>query len=59
LLPTSQCSSVSSLRGALGVYNVTNHLNPHDDYSNVTSPYFGDFAGPQHRTFETFLDVTY
>jgi hypothetical protein len=48
-----------TLRGALGVYNITNHLNPRDVYNNVTSPYFGDFAGPQHRTFETFLDVIY
>ncbi len=29
--------------------NVTNHLNPRDVYNNVTSPYFGQFAGFQHR----------
>ena len=29
--------------------NVTNHLNPRDVYNNVASPYFGQFAGFQHR----------
>ncbi len=48
-----------TLRGAIGVFNVTNHLNPRDVYNNVTSPYFGHFAGPQHRTFEPFLDLVY
>ena len=48
-----------TLRGAIGVYNVTNHLNPRDVYNNVTSPYYGHFAGPQHRTFEPFLDLAY
>ena len=48
-----------TLRGAVGIYNVTNHLNPRDVYNNVTSPYFGHFAGPQHRTFEPFLDLEY
>ncbi|MGD0226218.1 MAG: carboxypeptidase regulatory-like domain-containing protein [Terriglobia bacterium] len=48
-----------TLRGAIGIYNVTNHLNPRDVYNNVSSPYFGHFAGPQHRTFEPFLDLVY
>ena len=48
-----------TLRGAVGIYNVTNHLNPRDVYNNVTSPYLGHFAGPQHRTFEPFLDLEY
>jgi hypothetical protein len=47
------------LRGALGTYNITNHLNPRDVYNNITSPYFGHLAGPQHRMFDTFLDVVY
>jgi hypothetical protein len=47
------------LRGAFGVYNLTNHLNPRDVYNNVASPYFGHLAGPQHRMFDTFLDVIY
>jgi len=48
-----------TLQGALGIYNVTNHLNPLDVYNNVTSPYYGHLAGPQHRTFEPFLDLVY
>jgi hypothetical protein len=47
------------LRGAIGVYNLTNHLNPRDAYNNVTSPYFGHFAGPQHRTFEPYMDFVF
>ncbi len=48
-----------TLRGAIGAYNVTNHLNPRDVYNSVTSPYFGHFAGPQHRTYEPFIDFVY
>jgi hypothetical protein len=48
-----------TLRGAVGIYNVTDHLNPRDVYNNVTSPYYGHFAGPQHRTFEPFFDLVY
>jgi len=35
----------------LGVYSldVTNRRNPHDVFSNVTSPLFGEFAGLQRR----------
>jgi hypothetical protein len=47
------------LRGAFSVYNLTDHLNPRDVYNSVASPYFGHFAGPQHRMFDTFLDVIY
>jgi len=46
-------------RGALGIYNITDQLNPRDVYNNTASPYFGHFAGPQHRFFDTFLDVVY
>ncbi len=48
-----------TLRGAIGVYNITNHLNPRNVYNNVTSPYFGHLAGPQHRAYEPFLDFVY
>jgi hypothetical protein len=48
-----------TLEGALGIYNITNHYNPLDVYNNVASPYYGHFAGPQHRTFEPFLDLEY
>jgi Carboxypeptidase regulatory-like domain len=43
----------------LGVYsiNVTNHSNPHDVYSNVASPYFGDFEGFYHRVDGLVIDV--
>ncbi len=43
----------------LGFYslNVTNHTNPHDVFSNVTSPSFGNFAGFQRRIDGVVLDV--
>jgi hypothetical protein len=47
------------LRGALAIYNLTNQTNPRDVYSSIASPYFGQFAGFQHRLFDTFLDVVY
>jgi hypothetical protein len=46
-------------RGAFGIYNVTNHLNPRDVYNNIASPYYGHFAGPQHIFYDTFLDLVY
>jgi hypothetical protein len=48
-----------TLRGILRVYNVTNHQNPRDVYNNITSPYFGDFAGFQHRFPDTALNFLY
>ena len=48
-----------TLRGALAIYNLTDHLNPRDVYYNIASPYFGHFAGPQHIMFDTFLDVVF
>jgi hypothetical protein len=43
----------------IGVFSqdVTNRLNPHDVYNNVTTPYplFGQFAGFQRRL--TGLDI--
>ena len=47
------------IRGALAVYNLTNHTNPRDVYNNVTSTNFGHFVGLQHRMFDTDLDVIY
>jgi hypothetical protein len=43
----------------LGVYtiNLTNHKNPHDIYSNVASPLFGQFAGYQHRIDGIVIDI--
>jgi hypothetical protein len=48
-----------TIRGALCVYNVTNHLNPRDVYNNVTSPNFGHPAGPQHRFLDPLVDIVY
>lgn len=46
-------------RGSLRVFNVTNHGNFRDVYNNITSPFFGDFAGFQHRSYDMTLDVIY
>jgi hypothetical protein len=48
-----------TLRGALAIYNITDHTNPRDVYDNLASPNFGHFVGLQHRLFDTFLDVIY
>jgi hypothetical protein len=48
-----------TLRGALAIYNLTDHLNPRDVYYSRASPYFGHFAGPQHIMFDTFFDVVF
>ena len=47
------------LRLSVSVFNLTNHYNPRDVYNNVTSPYFGQFAGLEHRFFDTYLDIVY
>jgi hypothetical protein len=44
-------------RGALTVFNLTNHFNPRDVYNNVTSPFFNHFVGLQHRFFDSELDI--
>jgi hypothetical protein len=48
-----------TLRGIMRAYNVTNHQNPRDVYNNITSPYFGHFAGFQHRFYDTALNFLY
>jgi hypothetical protein len=48
-----------TIRGALAIYNVTDHTNPRDVYNNITSPNFGHFVGLQHILFDTFVDITY
>jgi hypothetical protein len=48
-----------TLRGILRIYNVTNHQNLRDVYNNITSPYFGHFAGFQHRFYDTALSFVY
>jgi hypothetical protein len=56
-LPFMERSTKRKLR--LGVYslNLTGHRNPHDVFSNVTSPLFGQFAGFQHRIDGLVIDV--
>ncbi len=41
------------------VFNLTNHTNPRDVFSNITSPFFGHFVGLQHRTYDASLDIVY
>ncbi len=47
------------MRGALTIFNVTDHTNPRDVYNNTASPFFDHFVGNQHRFFDTALDVIY
>lgn len=46
-------------RGALEVYDITNHLNPVAVYNNIDSPFYGHYIGFQHRTYNTFFDLIY
>jgi hypothetical protein len=46
-------------RGALRVFNITNHGNFRDVHNNVTSAYFGQFTGFLHRSYDVSLDVVY
>jgi hypothetical protein len=48
-----------TVRSSFRVFNLTNHLNFRDVYNNVTSPYFGDYAGIQHRFFGLGVDIVY
>ena len=48
-----------TLRGSMRIFNLTNHGNFRDVYSTVTSPYYGDYAGFEHRSFDLSLDVLY
>lgn len=47
------------LRGSFRVFNLTDHGNFRDVYNTVTSPYFGDYAGFQHRFYDLSLDIVY
>jgi hypothetical protein len=46
-------------RGALRIFNITNHGNFRDVHNNITSAYFGQFTGFQHRFYDVSLDVVY
>ena len=56
-IPKTESSKIHKVR--LGVYStdITNRQNPHDVYSNVTSPAFGQFAGFQRRYTGLVLDL--
>jgi len=43
-------------RGTLRIFNVTDHGNFRDVHNNVTSPYFGQYAGFLHRLYDVSLD---
>ncbi len=47
------------LRGAMRIYNVTDHGNYTAVYNNITSPYFQHFVGSQHRFFDFSFDIMY
>lgn len=46
-------------RGAMRIFNLTDHGNFRDVHNNVTSAYFGQFTGFQHRFYDVSLDVVY
>ena len=46
-------------RGALRIFNITDHGNFRDVHNNVDSAYFGQFTGFLHRFYDVSLDVVY
>ncbi|MGH9395772.1 MAG: TonB-dependent receptor [Terriglobia bacterium] len=46
-------------RGAVEVFDITNHQNPVDVFNNVAAPSYGHFIGFQHMTFNTYFDLIY
>lgn len=58
-LPLPGVNRSSHRKVRLGLYsiNATNHKNYRDVYSNVTSPFFGKFAGFEHRTNGFVLEI--
>jgi len=56
-IPRTERSKTHKVR--LGVYStdLTNRQNPHDVFSNITSPFFGQFAGFQRRYTGLVLDL--
>jgi hypothetical protein len=47
------------VRGALHIFNITNHSNPRHVYANGALPYFGRCVGFQHRLYEASLEIIY
>lgn len=58
-LPSLPLVGKHMLRLSLSVFNFTNHGNYRDVFNTVTSPYFGSYAGFQHRSYDLSLDVLY
>jgi carboxypeptidase family protein/TonB-dependent receptor-like protein len=58
-LPFAPWLKRHKFRGAIAIYNVTNHANPRDVFNNVASPFYGQFVGFQHRSLETWFDILY
>ena len=46
-------------RGALQIFNITDHGNFRDVHNNVGSAYFGQFTGFLHRSYDVSFDVVY
>jgi hypothetical protein len=46
-------------RGALRIFNITDHGNFRDVHNSVASAYFGQFTGFLHRFYDVSLDVVY
>jgi hypothetical protein len=48
-----------TFQGSVSVFNLTNHGNYRDVYNTVSSPYFGHYAGFEHRFYDLSLDILY
>src|SRR5579863_8798170 len=58
-LPLISWLKTHKFRGAIAIYNLTDHSNPRDVFNNIASPFYGHFVGFQHRSVETWFDVIY
>ncbi len=58
-LPVRGISRSSRRKIRLGLYsiNLTNHKNYNDVFKNITSPFFGQFAGFEHRINGFVLEI--
>jgi hypothetical protein len=56
-LPFMERSTKRKIRFGVYTINLTNHHNPLDIYNNVTSPFFGQFAGFVHRVDGLVIDL--
>ena len=56
-LPFKESSSKRKIRFGVYSINITNRHNPMDVYNNVTSPFFGQFAGFDRRVDGLVIDI--